>query len=112
MRLSSSIAKIVSAVIFLVTLAFALEACEPLITFRVQNQTHETLKVYRDDLFLGEAIAGGEVKFEIEVIYPTYNIIAKDMDGNVVYTANFTRKDISGKRTYRVVIPPRGKDAR
>lgn len=92
-------------VILSVALSLALVACEPLVTIRVQNQTTEILKIFNDgEVFVGNASPGEEVKFQIESIYPKYKIIAKDIDGNIVYSTSFTREDVSGNRTYTVII--------
>lgn len=100
--------------IFLLALSFALVACpfpfEPAITIRVHNQTDKTLQIfYWDETFIDNAVPGGEVKFEVDAILSKYKIIAKDMDGNVVYSVNFTGDDIKGKKTYDVYFPPKGK---
>jgi hypothetical protein len=89
------------------SLAASALSCEPMVTIHIENQTSETLQIYyQDELFLGTAEPGGEVKWKYDAIYPTYNISGRDIAGNVVYSANFTREDLSGKKTYRVVIPP------
>ena len=109
MKLSSNIAKIVFLMIFLVTFFFGLGACEPMLTIRVHNQTDKTLKIFFGDAFIDYAAPEQEVKIRTLGIFPGYEIIAKDVEENVVYTANFTREDISGKKTYRVTIPPTAK---
>ena len=86
-------------------LATAVSACEPLITIHVQNKTDETLQIEIDEVPVGKALPDGEVTHQTYVIFSTYSVIAKDMDGNIVHTANFTREDISGKKTHSVVIP-------
>ena len=114
MKLSSGIAKIAFVTIFFVTLSFTLGACflpwEPMVHITVNNQTDQTLQVFNADVFIGKADPGGEVKYDLG-IYSYYTVVAKDMEGNVVYTTNFTRRDISGKKTYTVVIPPTAKGA-
>ncbi len=93
--------------IFLVAISSVFMACEPLIDIRIHNQTDETLQIFIDsEVFIGNALPGGEVVWEIERIQPTYNITAKDMDGNALFTANFTRDDLKGKKTYDVYFPP------
>ena len=108
-KLSNTIAKIVFLVLALVTLSAVISACEPLITIRVQNQTNQSIQIFNDDVFIDTAVPGGEVKYDLPAIFPDYIVVAKDAEGNVVYTANFTRRDISGKKIYSVVIPPTAK---
>ena len=109
---SDKIKKRALSLLFLV-ISFSLAAsslsCEPMmVTIHIENQTSESLQIYyQDELFLGTAEPGGEVKWKYDAYYPTYDISARDIAGNVVYSANFTREDLSGKKTYRVVIPPR-----
>ena len=74
-------------------------ACESLIDITIHNQTDETLKIFiNSEVFLANALPGGEVVWEIERIQPRYNVTAKDMDGNTLYTADFTRDDLKGKK--------------
>jgi len=92
---------------FSVTVSFILMACEPGIDIRIHNGTDETLQIFIDDeVCIGEAPPGGEVVREIERIQPKYTFIAKDIDGNVLYTANYTRADFKGKKTFDVYFPP------
>jgi hypothetical protein len=82
---------------------------DPALTIRVSNQTDQTLRIFAEgEVFVGEAASGGEVKYQTDAIFPHYSVVAKDMQGDTVYTANFTKEDIGGKRTYRVVIPATG----
>lgn len=95
---------------------------EPSLEITVHNQTDETLMIFNSDtlvgnavpeenIFIGNAIPGEKVKFYTGRIYPGVHdiIIAKDLEGNVVYSANLTGEDLERKRTYRVVIPPMAK---
>ncbi|MBI4188784.1 MAG: hypothetical protein HY529_06225 [Chloroflexi bacterium] len=101
------IARIALLLLFLVILSLALVACEPMLTIRVHNQTDETFQIFFFDKLIGKAASRGEVIFEQIGILPKYKIVAKDINGNIVYTANFTRRDVSGKKTYDVYFPPR-----
>jgi len=109
MKSSGSKAKIGALFILLVILSFALGACWglPTLHITVHNQTDETLQIFnRGELFIGAVVPGGEVKFETGAIYPHYSITAKDVDGNTVYTANFTQDDIAKKNyKYDVYFP-------
>ena len=88
---------------FLVTVSFIFMACEPMIDIGIHNRTDETLQIFIDDeVCIGEAPPGGEVVWKIERIFPKYTITAKDMAGNVLYTANYTRDDFKGKKTFDV----------
>ena len=89
----------------------ALTACEPLVTIRVENDTDEMLRIFNDDVFVDDASPQGEVRYQTEVIYPRYITVAEDMEGNIVFKAEFTRDDVSGKETYKVTLPPMGKGA-
>jgi len=116
MKSSLSIARVGSLLIFFVTLSFTLGACflpgEPMLYITVHNRTDETLKIFNDDVFIDNAAPKGGVKFEIDGIYQKYKIVAKDMEGNVVYATTFTRDDIIVKNyKYDVYFPPTGKDA-
>ena len=98
--------------LFVFAIAVFASACkpfmgEPLVEIRVHNQTDEILNIFNDgEVFVGQAIPGGGVMFELESIYPEYEITAKDMNGNMVYSASFTRDDIKGEKTYDVYFPP------
>jgi len=95
--------------IFLLLTGSILMACEPLIDISIHNETDETLQIYigvGGDVFIGDALPQGEVVWSVVRILPHYTITAKDMDGNVLYTANFTRDDLRGKKTYDVYFPP------
>jgi hypothetical protein len=99
------------SVVFLLLISSGLTACEPSIDITIRNQTNETLQIYigvGGDVFIGEALPGGEVVWSIERIQPHYTITVRDMDGDVLYTANFTRDDLNGKKTYDVYFPPLG----
>jgi len=91
---------------FLVTVSFILMACNAMIDIRIHNQTDQTLKIYTGDAIIGNAFPGERIVWEIENFQPKYNIIAKDIDGNVLYTANYTRDDFKGKKTFDVYFPP------
>ena len=87
-----------SPVLLLLTSSL-LMACESLIDITIHNQTDETLQIFiYSEVFLANALPGGEVVWEIERIQPRYNVTAKDMDGNTLYTADFTRDDLKGKK--------------
>ena len=113
MKSSVSIAIAGFLIIFLVILSLTLGACflplEPMLHITVHNQTDEPLQIFFDgETFIGNVVPGGEVKFETAGIYPKYKIIAKDMDGNVVYTTTFTEDDIIIKNyKYDVYFPPK-----
>ena len=99
----------IALLIFLVTVSSVLMACEPSIDIIIHNQTDETLQIYSSiggDVFIGDALPQGEVVWTVERILPHYTITAKDMDGDVVYTIDFTRDDLKGKETYDVYFPP------
>ena len=112
MKSSSSIAKILT---FLLTLTLALGTCgltgcidygTPIITIIVHNQTDETLQIFLDgEVFVGEAVPGGEMQFKTVGVSGDYIITAKDIEGNRVYDTGFTYVGRS-KRTYHVYFPP------
>jgi hypothetical protein len=105
MKSHRSVFKIAFIIACFLLIIFTLSACDPSVYIEVLNQSNATLKLYTGDTFVGEAKPGAKVRFETAAIFPKYEIIAKDMLGNVVYTAKFTREDISGKKNYRVIIP-------
>ena len=107
MNLSSSVVKITLTLIFLMILPFVIGACEPSVDIEVHNQTNETLKIFTGNTFIGDAAPREEVKFGTAAIFPKYRIIAKDMEGNVVFTANFTSDDFKGEKIYYVYFPPK-----
>ena len=92
--------------ILLVTVSSVLMACNAMIDIRIHNQTAQTLKIFRGGTFIEDILPGEEIVWEIASIYPNYRITAKDMDGKVLYTANYTRDDFKGKKTYDVYFPP------
>ncbi len=106
MKPSVSKVRIGLLLIFLVTVSSVFMACEPGINIRVHNQTAQTLKIFTGDTFIEDVLPGGEIDWEVVSILPKYTITAKDMDGNVLYTANYTRDDFKGKKTYDVYFPP------
>jgi hypothetical protein len=82
---------------------------DPVLTIQISNQTEQTLEVCNEgESFVGKVASAGEIKFQIDAIFLHYSVVAKDMQGNIVYTANFTKEGIAGKRTYRIVIPGSG----
>lgn len=91
--------------VLLMALFVMLVACEPSIQIQVHNQTDKPLQIFIGDTFVANGSPGKVVKFETWAIAPYYQIVAKDMEGSVVYTINFTSENISGKKTYRVIIP-------
>lgn len=95
--------------LLLLAVPFFMSACEPSITIRVQNQTDKALEIFNDDVLIGIAVPGGEVKYELAVIFSHYVVIARDMDGNLVYSKVFTREDMV-RNKWRVVIPPTAKN--
>ncbi len=95
--------------VLLVVLSATLVACEPSLEIQVLNQTDKALKIFDDEVLKGTAVAGGELRYKTWAIFSDYFVTAKDINGNVVYSANFTRDDISSKKTYRVVIPSTAK---
>ncbi len=107
MRLSV-ILRISSLLIFLMTLSLIFGACEPLVEIKIRNETDQTLRIFTGNTFIDSAAPGREVIWEIESIYPKYNIIAKDMDGNSIYAKTFTQEELK-RNKWRVVIPPTAK---
>lgn len=95
-------------VILIMLSCVILSACEPIINIWIYNQTHQLLYIYVDDndTFLAAVSSGEETIWKIESIQPTYKIIAKDDHDNILYTANYTREDFSGKKTFDVYFPP------
>ena len=117
MKSFSSIAKIGFFLMFLAALSFVFGACglkgciqigTPAITVIVHNQTSETLQIFLDDeVFVGEAIPGGELKFRTHGVSADYIITAKDVDGNRVYETGFTYDALKSERSYDVYFPPK-----
>ncbi|GEM_PF-6588138 len=95
--------------VLLVSFSFTFEACEPGFTIRVHNQSDATLKIFFHDILIGEVASQSEVKFLEPESIREYSVVAKDVGGNVVYTANFTIRDVNGKKTYDVYFPPQQK---
>jgi len=63
----------------------SLVACEPTIDIRIHNLTDEALNIFIDgEVYLDQAMPGEYVVWEIGIIYPYYEITAKDMYGNEV----------------------------
>ena len=96
--------KIKLLLIFIV-IALTLIACS-LVTLRVHNETDKTLQIFRNGVFIGQTAPGGEATSEIERYYSHYEIIAKDLDGNIIYSKTFVREEIE-EIGFRVVIPPK-----
>ncbi|MBI4187681.1 MAG: hypothetical protein HY529_00570 [Chloroflexi bacterium] len=121
MKSSGRIARIGLPVILLVAISFVLGACNPwspippsdsTVTISVENVTRETLLIFYNNVFIGRISEYAEVSWEADATLPQYIIVAEDLGGNmaagihgnVVYATTFTRDDLKGKRTYRVVI--------
>lgn len=81
-------------------------ACEPSITFKVVNKTQMNLGIYYTGVFEGTVSPSKILYFEQFANYPVFSITAKDANGNVFYSANFTRNDVKGKKTFEILIPP------
>ncbi len=110
MKSSGVMTKIVVLLILLLAISLALSACvpeEPGITITVHNQTDQTLKIFEREACMGDAVPGGEIIFPYPVTGLGLDIIAKDTEGNVVYTENLTYGDVSGKKTLDVYFPPK-----
>lgn len=107
---------VISILLLSATLLSAFGACflpsEPMLTIQVHNQMDKTLRIFLDgETFVGDAIPDGQLKFKTIGILSSYRVVAKDLNGNVVFSARFTQEDLKRKRTYKIVIPPDGKDA-
>ncbi len=108
MKLLGNIVKIWIFILLLTIYSIIMVSCEPTIDIRIHNLTDKKLEIFIDgEVSLGTAIPGGIVVWEIETIYPYYEITAKDMDGNEVYVVGWGRGDLSGKETYDVYLPPK-----
>jgi|WetSurMetagenome_2_1015567.scaffolds.fasta_scaffold60507_2 hypothetical protein len=98
------------AIVAIITTVFFTSSCffpaEPLLTIRISNQTDQTLRIFSEgEVFVGDISPGGELKYKTDAIYLHYSVVAKDIQGNIVYSANFTKEDIGGKKTYHIVVP-------
>lgn len=111
MKSSCAITNIFLPLILLVTLSSAFVACEPSITIRVHNGADEALQVFFGDTLIGTAIPGEELKFETMTFNSPYPIIAKNREGNIIYSKTFTDADLR-RIKYRVVIPRGEKELR
>jgi len=111
MNLFNSTAKTVLSLLFFVILTSAVGACipviEPALDITVHNQTNETLQIFFGAADIGQVAPGSNIKFTTGANLPFYDIIAKDTNGNIVYSVNFTQDDLKGKRRYDVYFPPR-----
>jgi hypothetical protein len=89
---------------FLLTLLFAV-SCEPLAPIEVRNGTTEPLMIFINDNRIGEVAPQMAIKNNIVWIKETkYNIVAKNSQGNIVYSELFTDEDLDWVK-WRIVIP-------
>lgn len=115
MRSTNKMGQTAFLLICLVAISLTIGACscflpmEPGLTIRVHNQTDKMLKIYDGDSYVGDIAPQGELKYFITA-FPPYKVTAKDAEGNVVYSANFTQKDLVKGRglgyEYDVYFPP------
>ncbi|MFC1989287.1 hypothetical protein ACFLVW_01790 [Chloroflexota bacterium] len=100
---------ILGFLVLLLVIGIFASGCEPMLYITVHNQTDKTLQIFFDgETFIDNAAPREEVTSKIDGIYPKYKIVAKDMDGNVVYSVTFTQDDLKGKNyKYDVYFPPK-----
>jgi hypothetical protein len=117
MRPTNKMHKTAFLLIFLVAISLANSACtcglplEPGLTVRVHNQADKTLKIYDNrGGYVGDIAPQGELTY-YRFAFPPYKVTAKDAEGNVVYSASFTQKDLTKVGgvgyEYDVYIPPK-----
>jgi len=108
MKLLGNIVNIWILILLLTIYSLTVVSCEPTINIRIHNLTDEKLEIFIDgEVYLDQAMPGEYVVWEIGIIYPYYEITAKDMDGNEVYVVGWGRGDLRGKETYDVYLPPK-----
>jgi hypothetical protein len=79
--------------------------CEPFAPIRIQNKTRQLLSIFINDTQIGDVQPGAEVRNKILLLSAgKYNIEAKDIQGNVVYSKQFTYEEMK-KINWKVVIP-------
>ena len=93
--------------LIIISLLPLLGACEPIIPFRIQNETDMPLQIYQgwqNPGLVGNAPSGGELKFKFGSTYPHYRFTARDENGKLVFITTFTKDDVRGKREYVITI--------
>ncbi len=108
--------KALLAVFMLLIIILPLTGCEPAAPIRIKNKTDQTLYIsfsysYSDHVeadakrdLMGAVKAGEELRPEI-FPFPTFLIEAKDVQGNIVYSKEFSYKELE-KTDWKLVIPP------
>ena len=104
MKSVSGVVRITVMLIFLIPITLAIESCETSGVIRIYNQTTETLRIFTEDKYLGEAAPGKTLSREMDTSRRMYNFNAKDKTGKTVYNAYITLDEMKANK-WRVVIP-------
>jgi transposase-like protein len=91
--------------IALLILLVPLLSCDYEYTVKIKNETDQTLTVYIRDKLQNEVKPGETIKGKLISVYLRHLFVAKDMQGNILYTREFTKYEL-GDMHWKIVIRP------
>ena len=103
---------IISLLLVLLTVLPLAVACEPSAPLRVQNRTDLTLSISVNhttgNYYMGDVTSGEEIKNSHPLIgrFGAFPIEARDAQGNLVYSNEYTLRQLEEELHWKVVIPP------
>jgi len=71
----------------------------------IENQTEDVLTIYRNDYLIGDVEPGEQITKEVPRDIGDHLIVAKNAQGEIVYSKKYTPRDLE-EADYKVVIPP------
>ncbi len=81
-------------------------ACEPAAPIKIKNDTDQILTIFIYDQRIGDVKPGEEIINKVvTIVHSDYLIEAKDVQGNIVYSKEFSYKELE-KTDWKLVIPP------
>jgi hypothetical protein len=95
---------IILMAMLLVVLLLLAAACEPGLSIAVENQTEQNLIIYNVGRQIGEVAPGKIAKMHAGLDIGAF-IEARNSEGEVVYSKQFTRLELYHAR-YKIVISP------
>jgi hypothetical protein len=89
-----------------IMLSPVVSACDPSVTFSIQNQTNQHLTIYIHDKNLANVTPYSEVEIKgIPRIFNHYPIEARNAQGAVIFSRRFTEQELDDM-DWIIVIPP------
>jgi hypothetical protein len=86
-------------------------ACEPAVRIRIQNQTDQVLSIFIGGYSgigdsIGNVAPGAEIRSGGVLMYDPFRIEAKNAQGEVVYSKQFSFEELNRKMNWTVIIKP------